>query len=167
MLQSVRWRHSGGWALAALALGFGVLPIPAHAQDAPPAGCTGPVSQTWLTVTVDDVRSANGLIALTLYADDSSRFLVKRGSLYVTRVPAAAGATQACIFLPQPGVYAVAVYHDEDGNQAFKRTGLGLPAEGFGFSNNPATLAGLPSFRSVRLNVTRSGLSTRIRIKYP
>ncbi|MEQ1542138.1 MAG: DUF2141 domain-containing protein [Novosphingobium sp.] len=125
------------------------------------------MSQTWLTVTVDDVRSANGLIALTLYADDSSRFLVKRGSLYVTRVPAAAGATQACIFLPQPGVYAVAVYHDEDGNQAFKRTGLGLPAEGFGFSNNPATLAGLPSFRSVRLNVTRSGLSTRIRIKYP
>lgn len=167
MLRAIEWKRMKRWALAGLASGLAALPSTAQTQETAPAGCTGPVSQTWLTVTVDDVRSGNGLIALTLYADDSSRFLVKRGSMYVTRVPAAAGATQACIFLPQPGVYALAVYHDEDGNQAFKRTGLGLPAEGFGFSNNPATLAGLPSFRSVRLNVARSGLSTRIRIKYP
>lgn len=167
MLRSVRWKRASGSLLAALALGLIAPPSPAQVPETPPAGCTGPASQTWLSVTIEDVRSASGLIALTLYADDSSRFLVKRGSLYVTRVPAAAGATQACIFLPQPGVYALAIYHDEDGNQTFKRTALGLPAEGFGFSNNPATLAGLPSFRAVRMNVPRAGLSTRIRIKYP
>ena len=47
------------------------------------------------------------------------------------------------------------------------RTVIGLPAEGYGFSNNPGTFAGLPSFRSVRLNVPRSGLNTRIQMKYP
>ena len=38
-------------------------------------------------------------------------------------------------------LYALALYHDENGNRSFDRTGVGFPAEGFGFSNNPATLA--------------------------
>lgn len=140
----------------------------ARAQPArPPEGCVGTASDTWLFVSVENVRSGNGLIAFTLYADDRSRFLVKRGSLAVMRVPAQQGTTRACIFLPKPGTYAVAVYHDENGDQGFDRSGLGFPVEGFGFTNNPATLAGLPSFNSVRLSVPRTGLLTRIRLKYP
>lgn len=133
----------------------------------PPPGCTGPASDTWLNVSAQGLRSGNGLLAVTLYADVPSKFLVRRGSLYVGRVSARRGGTQACIFVPQPGVYALALYHDENANQKFDRTGIGLPAEGYGFSNNPATLAGLPSFRSVRLNVPRSGLTTRVQMKYP
>ncbi len=140
---------------------------PTAAAAAPPAGCTGPASDTWLNVVVDGVRDGSGLVAVTLYADDSRRFLAKKGSLYVGRVDAQAGTTRACIFVPQPGVYAVAIYHDANASRNFDRTGIGLPAEGYGFSNNPATLAGLPSFRSVRLNVPRAGLTTRIHMKYP
>lgn len=151
-------------AIGALACGV----VAVRAQPlAPPAGCIGQPSDTWLHVAVEDVRSASGLVAFTLYADDRSRFLVKRGSLAVMRAPAQAGTTQACIFLPRAGTYAVAVYHDEDGNQAFNRSGLGFPSEGFGFTNNPPTLAGLPNFNSVRLSVPRPGLLTRIRLKYP
>lgn len=150
-----------------LAAALGVLAPAAQAQGMPPPGCTGPASETWLQVVVDDVRSGNGLIALTLYADDRKRFLVKGGSLYVTRVNAQAGVARACIFLPGPGTYALAIYHDEDANQRFNRSALGLPKEGFGFSNNPGTLAGLPNFNSVRLSVARTGLETRIRMKYP
>ncbi len=69
--------------------------------------------------------------------------------------------------MPKPGVYALALYHDENRDGRFDRTGLGLPAEGYGFSNNPATLAGLPQFRSVRLNVPKPGLTSRISMKYP
>ncbi|WP_296678569.1 DUF2141 domain-containing protein [Novosphingobium sp.] len=133
----------------------------------PPAECVGEVSDTWLYVAVTDVRKGTGLVAFTIYDDDRSRFLVKRGSLAVMRVPAQLGETRACIFLPRAGTYALAVYHDEDGNQAFNRSGLGLPNEGFGFSNNPTTLAGLPSFKAVRLSVPKPGLLTRIRLKYP
>jgi uncharacterized protein (DUF2141 family) len=132
-----------------------------------PAGCTGPVSDTWIAVAVEGVRSGSGLVAITLYADNPRKFLVRHGSLYVGRVPARAGTTTGCIYVPKPGVYAIAIYHDENGDQAFNRTGLGLPAEGYGFANNPSTLAGLPSFQSVRLAVPRSGLLTRVRLKYP
>ena len=144
------------------------LAAPAAAQTgAAPAGCTGKPSNTWITVAAEGLRSGNGLLAVTLYADNASKFLVRHGSLYVGRVSAQQGATRACIFVPRPGIYAIALYHDENGNQKFDRTGIGLPAEGYGFSNNPATLAGLPSFRSVRLNVSRSGLTTRVQMKYP
>lgn len=152
-------------ALAAATLSFSSA---AQAESAtPPAGCTGPASDTWLNLAVEGLRNGNGLLAITLYADNPSKFLVRHGSMYVGRVQASAGTMRACIFLPRTGVYALALYHDENANQVFDRSGLGLPQEGYGFSNNPATIAGLPSFRSVRLNVTRSGLVTRINMKYP
>ena len=132
-----------------------------------PAGCTGPDSATWINVAVQGVRNSSGLVAITLYPDNPRKFLVRNGSLYVGRVPAHAGVTMACIHVPRPGVYAIAVYHDEDGSQTFNRTGLGLPAEGYGFANNPSTLAGLPNFQSVRLSIPRAGLLTRVQLKYP
>ena len=146
---------------------------PASSQSAqtrtgtPPPGCTGAPSATWINVVAENLRSGSGLLAVTLYADNASKFLARHGSLYVGRLDAVQGTTRACIFVPRPGVYALALYHDENGNHSFDRTGIGLPAEGYGFSNNPATLAGLPSFRSVRLNIQRTGLTTRVQMKYP
>jgi len=134
---------------------------------AAPAGCTGPASATWIDVAVEGVRSGKGLMAITLYADNPRKFLVKHGSMYVGRVDAVAGTTHGCIFVPKPGVYVIAIYHDENANLKIDRTGLGLPAEGYGFSNNPSTLAGLPTFKSVRINIPKSGLVTRIQMKYP
>lgn len=137
------------------------------ASAASPAECTGPASGTWLRVVVDGLRNGQGQVAITLYADDSSRFLVKHGSLYVGRTRAVAPVTNSCIYVPHPGVYVLALYHDENANQKFDRTAIGLPAEGYGFSNNPSTLFGLPSFSSVRINVSRSGMTAHVHMKYP
>jgi uncharacterized protein (DUF2141 family) len=150
-----------------LAAAASLIALPAGAQPGAPAGCTGPASSTWLNVKIDGVRNSKGLIAVTLYPDTSSKFLAKHGSMYVGRVNAQSGTVRTCIFVPKTGVYAVAIYHDENSSQKFDRNGLGLPAEGYGFSNNPSTIGGLPSFRSVRLNVPKAGLTTQITMKYP
>jgi len=136
----------------------------ASAQEEP---CTGHEGPAKLYVDVQNVRNSNGLIAVTLYADDSSRFLAHRGSLYVGRVPARSPKTSVCIYLPSTGVYGLAVYHDANADRKFGRTAIGLPAEGYGFSNDPAVILGLPSFRSVRLSVPRSGMRTSVRLRYP
>ena len=75
-------KHKSARALAALfvplALGAAVLgttgadAAPAAAA-APPAGCTGPASQTWLNVVAEGLKNGEGLLAVTLYADDSSK----------------------------------------------------------------------------------------------
>ncbi len=153
-----------------LASGLAAFSAPALAQGdpAPPLGCTGTPSATWVTVIAEELRSGDGLLAMTLYADDSRRFLVKHGSLSVGRVKVQpGGTTRGCVFLPAPGVYAIALYHDENGDTKFNRSMIGLPQEGWGFTNNPPTLMGLPSFSSVRLNVPHTGLVTRIKMKYP
>lgn len=157
-------------AVASLGAGFGTFIQPVAANEPAvqaPTGCTGPGSKTWLRIIVEGVHSANGQIAMTLYSDDPSRFLIHHGALYVGRASAVAGTTTSCIFVPRPGVYVIAIYHDENGNGAFDRNSLGLPVEAYGFSNNPPTLLGLPSFRSVRLNVEHSGLAAHIRLTYP
>lgn len=155
-------------AVIALAAVAGAIAAPqAMAESTPPAGCLGERSDTWLNVNVEGVRNGNGLITVTLYADDSRKFLAKKGSLDVLRFDATAGTTHACIFVPRPAVYAIAVYHDEDGSRKLNRNGLGIPTEAFGFSNNPSTIAGLPAFRAVRLNVSKPGLTTRIQLRYP
>ncbi|HEX6375844.1 MAG TPA: DUF2141 domain-containing protein [Allosphingosinicella sp.] len=129
--------------------------------------CTGAPSPTRLFVQVEGVRASRGLVAVTLYADERRKFLAKRGSLYVGRVPARQGRTEVCIHVPRPGTYAVAVYHDADADRGFDRTSIGLPAEGFGFSNNPPTFLGMPNFARVRIAVPRSGTRTMVRLKYP
>jgi uncharacterized protein (DUF2141 family) len=144
---------------APVALGFAA--GPAHAQ-----GCTGRPSATRLNVIVENVHDSSGLIAVTVYADDSRRFLARRGSLYVGRVPARAGTTRVCIHLPRPGTWAIGVYHDSDANRTINRDSLGRPLEGFGFSNNPSTLFSIPAFRSVRLNVPHTNMETTIRLRY-
>jgi uncharacterized protein (DUF2141 family) len=147
-----------------IALAF--LTAGAAAAAAEPA-CTGPASATRLLVRVEGVESSSGLVAVTLYADERSRFLARRGSLYVGRVPARQGRTEVCIHVPKPGTYALAVYHDADADRSFDRTSLGLPSEGFGFSNNPPTFLGMPNFARVRIAVPRSGTRTMVKLKYP
>ena len=159
-----RWMTVGGALVGAMGVAVAfAAPGRAAMQD----GCTGPEGPVRLYVNVENVRQAQGLIAVTLYPDDSSRFLARRGSLYVGRVPARTPSTRVCIHLPSTGTYALGVYHDADGNRSFNRTGIGMPAEGYGFSNNPGTLFGLPSFRSVRIAVPRDNMQTTVRIRYP
>lgn len=148
-------------AAATLLIG---LAAPAAAEE---ADCTGTPSATRLYVDVQGVRASKGLIAVTLYADDSKRFLVKHGSLYVGRVAATAPMTRVCIYLPAPGTYAIAVYHDINGNQKFDRNMLGLPSEAYGFSNNASTFFGLPSFNSVRIALPHNDMTISVKLKYP
>ena len=146
---------------------FAALLSLAPPEAAAQSECTGPPSDVRLFVNVEGIRASQGLIAVTLYADDSRRFLARRGALYVGRMPARAPRTQVCIHLPSTGVYGLAIYHDADANRSFNRNGIGMPAEGYGFSNNARTLFGLPSFRSVRLSIPRTGMQTTIRLRYP
>jgi uncharacterized protein (DUF2141 family) len=119
-----------------------------------------------LVVETTGVRSAKGEVATTVYPDDPNRFLARGGKLARIRTAALAPVTQSCFWL-SPGTYAVAVYHDQNGNHEFDRTPLGLPAEGFGFSNDAPAKFGLPAFEAARFALPPGGRTIRIRLHYP
>ena len=143
-----------------------MLATPASPAAAQETACVGREQHgTSITVIAEGVRNNRGKLVVTIYPDSRRDFLAGGGELNVGKVDAREGETRARVCIPEPGVYAIAVYHDEDGDGQFDRSLT--PDEGYGFSNNPSTIAGLPSFRSVRLNVSRNGLATRVQMKYP
>ncbi|MFV0625287.1 DUF2141 domain-containing protein [Sphingomonas sp. ac-8] len=150
--------------LPALGLLASAAAFSAPAQAAP--SCVGEpgAGKVKLEVAATALRNAKGEVAFTVYPDDSSRFLKGGAKLARARVKASAPTTRACFWLP-PGHYALATYHDENGDHQFNRTAFTIK-EGFGFSNDaPATL-GLPSFKSTRFAVPAGGTSIAIKTRY-
>ena len=129
--------------------------------------CAGKPSEHRLTVSVSNVRAAKGEVAITIYPDDPKRFLAPKGKLLRQRVPARAPTTSTCFYLPAPGFYAIAVYHDANADEDFNRSVVGMPTEGYGFSNDAPTRVGLPSFSTVRFRVPAGASRTALRMRYP
>src|SRR3972149_4086241 len=82
------------------------------------------------------------------------------------RVPARTEAVTVRLAAPGPGLYAVAVYHDENGNRKFDRRWFGLPVEGFGVSNNPKVTLRAPSHAEAAFPVGRGPAGVGISLPY-
>lgn len=119
-----------------------------------------------LRVAVNQLRSTDGNLTVTVYGDDPDDFLAAGAKLTRKRVPITGSATEACLTVPAPGTYAIAVYHDENNDRDFNRTFIGLPNEGYGFSNDAPALVGLPSFDDARFDVPEDGRRLHIRMRY-
>jgi uncharacterized protein (DUF2141 family) len=145
-------------ALLALTLCAAPASAAANCQGAAGAG------KVRLTVTATQLRNAQGEVAVTVYPDDRKRFLAKGGKLLRARVPTTAPATEVCFWVA-PGHYAVATYHDENGDHDFNRSLFAIK-EGFGFSNDAPTTLGIPSFEKVRFAVGAQGTTIRVRTRY-
>lgn len=80
------------------------------------------------------------------------------------KVPAAQAADLRFTGLPS-GNYAIALIHDENGNNKLD-TMFGIPREGFGFSRNPAIRFGPPRFDSAQFVVSSGEVGETVRVKY-
>ncbi|NKB44361.1 MAG: DUF2141 domain-containing protein [Alphaproteobacteria bacterium] len=106
-----------------------------------------------ILVTVRDVRKAVGTITADLHGDDPDKFLGKGQYLDRVRAPAIKGDTLMCIPVASPGVYAIALYHDEDTDRKFDKNWIGLPSEPFGLTNDPKIRLAKPKHKDVAFMV--------------
>ena len=65
-----------------------------------------------------------------------------------------------------PGTYAVAVYHDENGNGEFDQGLFGIPLEGYAFSMGARAFFGPPSFERAAFAVAAAGTTVTIAMTY-
>ncbi len=148
--------------LLALAL-FGAGPV--LAEPAVPCDADDP-HQVRLQVSVSGMRSTSGNVTVTIYPDDKTHFLDGAFKLARQSVPVTLPVTQLCFAFTTPGYYAVALFHDENANGHFDTTMLGVPDEGFGFSNNPKLYLGPPDLAKVRMAMHQGDNQIDIKIKY-
>jgi len=64
------------------------------------------------------------------------------------------------------GVYAVAVFHDEDGDGKMDKDWLGRPKEGWGVSRDAEGTFGPPSFEDAAFATAGDTMTVRVRMRY-
>ena len=89
-----------------------------------------------LTVTITDIREAQGSLMVAVV--DSDAAWNNQAKPVAAQKVAATKGEMTLKFADLPaGKYAVQVMHDENGNNQLDANFLGIPSEGYGFSNNP------------------------------
>ncbi len=115
-----------------------------------------PVVAADLSIRIEGLSSGAGAVHYGVYAKPQ-HFPKPEGRVAKGHVAAQpAGVTVVVEGLP-PGTYAVAVYHDENGNGEFDQGFLGLPLEDYGFSNGATVFFGPPSFSEAAFELPATG----------
>ena len=125
------------------------------------AGTTGT-----LEVMSHGLRNTQGAVLCALY-DRAESFPSETGAYAGTYAQITNGHA-VCRFEGVPaGRYAIAAFHDEDGDRKLK-TVLGIPREGYGFSNDakPGTF-GPPKFSAAAFDFDAKAKRVTLRINYP
>lgn len=116
-------------------------------------------------VDVTALRSLKGQVLLCMTANPA--MLAKCDKDPAARrmaVPAVQARAVRFDGLPS-GSYAIALIHDENGNNKLD-TSFGMPREGFGFSRNPVIRFGPPKFAEAKFPVANGRVDEAIRVKY-
>ena len=97
-------------------------------------------SQHTLEIEITGIRNNNGLIMLHLFNEIEVVIRQEKGSIKEDKCN--------IIFKDlNPGRYAVRFFHDENMNGTPETNKLGIPTEGYGFSNNAYGMFGPKPFR--------------------
>ena len=127
--------------LAALGLAAFALLAPAFASAAD------------LVVRVEGARSAEGDIRVAVHRRaEGVDFPDSAGIVKTAMRPAGETGDLVLAGLP-PGDYAIAAFHDEDRNGDLNTNLLGMPTEGYGFSNEARGTFGPPGFDAAAFTI--------------
>ncbi len=140
------------------ALGLAIPTMPSHGMSVVSCSQEG----SYIAVRVQGVRTSDGLIVADLHGSNPKHFLKKGKRVSRIRIPAALDVVSFCIPVAGPGIYAIAVYHDVNGNRKFDKNWIGLPKEPFGVSNNPRLRLGPPKFKEAAFEVNEVGADVEI-----
>lgn len=123
------------------------------------AAAVGQAEAADLRISVGGVRNADGLLLIAVY-DDPARFRQPGAAAATIRLKARAGDSSVTLNGLAPGGYAVVAFHDENANGELDANLLGIPTEGYGFSNDARSSFGPPSYDAARVDVGADGSRT-------
>lgn len=126
------------------------LPLPVHPVSAKKAS---------LKVEVQNIRVLKGAIYITLYRPGKD---FPGGNSIDDKKITVGGKSVQALFSVEPGDYAIAVYHDQNGNGKMDTRLFGIPKEPYGFSNNVRPVMSAPKFSACKFNVGDGGRAISI-----
>jgi uncharacterized protein (DUF2141 family) len=116
-----------------------------------------PVSAAELTVHLHGIRAQTGLLKVAV-VDSQDAWDGKAAPVHGEGAPPQ-GEDASFIFKNlKPGSYAVMITHDENGNGKLDTNVVGMPLEGYGFSNNPQVMR-KPTWDEARLEIGKADVA--------
>ena len=98
----------------------------------PALACTGTIERPSILLRVNVFKSQTGVVNIWVYGNNPKDFLAKDRRILRLAYPVPRiGAVEACIEVPRPGQFAIAVHHDVEPD------GKRNMSDGLGFSGNP------------------------------
>ncbi len=150
-----------GLAVIAMALTIGAQVRVARAVG----GGTGN-AQNRLLVRVVGLRSNKGDVRCTLFSS-AEDFPSNDDQMATTVTAPIIGQIALCGFTAiAPGTYAVVFFHDENSDGKFNRDWLGMPKEGYGFSNDAPTHWHAPNFDAASFSFTGGISEILVHVRY-
>jgi uncharacterized protein (DUF2141 family) len=119
-----------------------------------------------LRVTIKGIRNDRGRVYATLF-DRKELWLDSEHSVQDLSVEAQKGDVAITFHDVAPGRYAVVTFHDENGNNKMDFSFLGLPTEGYAFSNQARPFLSAPSFERCAFTVEGAAIGISIDMVYP
>ncbi len=116
-----------------------------------------------LDVTITDVRVQQGSLRIAVVDSKAGWNDTEKPVEGVARKPQGQEEKFRFSDLP-PGSYAVMVMHDENDNGKLDSNFMGMPTEGYGFSNNPQVMR-KPTFEEARFELAAEGGAIAIRLR--
>ncbi len=120
-----------------------------------------------LEVQIPNLRSSEGSVRVALHPRGATvKFPNEAGAIAGAFRQAAVGSTRFVFTDLPPGDYAVAAFHDRNGDGKLTKNILGIPTEPYGFSNNVYGFMGPAGFEKAAVTVSADSdrLSITVRI---
>ncbi len=124
--------------------------------------CALPVTAAELSVELKGVRASTGLLKLAVV--DARGWDGQAPPLQASATPPQGASASFSFKDLAPGRYAAMVSHDENGNGKLDRNLIGMPIEGYGFSNNPRVMR-KPTFEEASFELGEADLAITIELR--
>lgn len=116
-----------------------------------------------IQLDITGIKNNTGFIQVAVYKSDTDFDMDKFS--YIIAVPASL-EVQVSIPNLEAGKYAIAVFHDENKNKKLDKNFVGIPKEGYGFSNNAVGKLGPPKFSETSFSLESQLKKMSIRMIY-
>ena len=128
------------------------------------AACAiAPASAGELTVNLQGIRAQSGLVKVAV-VDSQDAWDGKAAPVQLDGAPPQGETAKFTFKDLKPGAYAVMITHDENGNGKLDTNAIGMPLEGYGFSNNPRVMR-KPTWDESRFDVGDDDLAIHIQLR--
>lgn len=111
------------------------------------------VNAASINITVTNIKNTKGVVRIGIINKEKD---FPYDAFTGKRIPISGNAVNIKFTGLTPGEYAISVHHDENCNDKLDKNALGVPLEGYCFSNNVKALVAPPKFKYVKFTLDKS-----------